>query len=108
MNAHETSYQDVKNIMTNSIEEFFHKIEVKKGIQILKMGNYIIEGLADTKEGNIWEPVEHIQPHLQAGSLRLHLPSGKGEECHHYQPLQGDHPFLHCFNQIAEIQFFPL
>ena len=30
VNANETSYQDVKNIMTNSIEEFFHKIEVKK------------------------------------------------------------------------------
>jgi len=27
VNANETSYQDVKNIMTNSIEEFFHKIE---------------------------------------------------------------------------------
>ena len=31
VNANETSYHDVKNIMTNSIEEFFHKIEVKKG-----------------------------------------------------------------------------
>ena len=31
VNANETSYQDVKDIMTNSIEEFFHKIEVKKG-----------------------------------------------------------------------------
>ena len=30
VNANETSYQDVKDIMTNSIEEFFHKIEVKK------------------------------------------------------------------------------
>ena len=30
VNANETTYQDVKNIMTNSIEEFFHKIEVKK------------------------------------------------------------------------------
>jgi len=27
VNANETSYQDVKDIMTNSIEEFFHKIE---------------------------------------------------------------------------------
>jgi endonuclease/exonuclease/phosphatase family metal-dependent hydrolase len=27
VNANETTYQDVKNIMTNSIEEFFHKIE---------------------------------------------------------------------------------
>ena len=69
VNANETSYQDVKNIMTNSIEEFFHKIEVKKGIQILEMRNYIIEGLADTEEGNIWEPIEHVQPHLQAGAL---------------------------------------
>ena len=34
VNANETSYHDVKNIMTNSIEEFFHKIEVKKGANI--------------------------------------------------------------------------
>ena len=34
VNANETSYQDVKNIMTNSIEEFFHKIEVMKGANI--------------------------------------------------------------------------
>ena len=37
MNANETSYQDVKNIMTNSIEEFFHKIEVKKGTKYSRL-----------------------------------------------------------------------
>ena len=85
VNANETTYQDVKDIMTNAIEEFFHKIEVRKGTN-----NHIIIvflGLVDPQEGIVREPVEHLQPHLQAGPLRLHLPSGKGEEHHHHQPL---------------------
>ena len=46
-------------------------------------------GLADPEKGILCEPVQHVQPHLQAGPLRLHFPSGKGEEHHHHQPLQG-------------------
>jgi hypothetical protein len=30
VNANETTYADIKTIMTNSIEEFFKKIEVSK------------------------------------------------------------------------------
>ena len=46
-------------------------------------------GLADPEEGILCEPVQHVQPHLQAGPLRLHFPSGKGEEHYHHKPLQG-------------------
>ena len=92
VNANETSYQDVKDIMTNSIEEFFHKIEVKKGKKDLMRNDFIVFlGLVDPKEGILREPAEHVQPHLQARPLRLHFPSGKGEEHHHYQPVQGEH-----------------
>ena len=40
VNANETSYQDVEDIMTNSMEEFFHKTEVKKRKKYF-MRNYI-------------------------------------------------------------------
>ena len=43
VNANETTYQDVKNIMTNSIEEFFHKIEVKKGIKEFEQSHLIFD-----------------------------------------------------------------
>ena len=42
----------------------------------------VLLGLADPEEGIVREPAEHVQPHLQAGPLRLHFPSGKGEEHH--------------------------
>ena len=53
--------------------------------------NNVFVGLADPREGIVRKPVEHVQPHLQTGPLRLHFPSGKGEEHHHYQPVQGEH-----------------
>ena len=74
VNANETTYQDVKNIMTNSIEEFFHKIEVKekKHISMRAPQYFYIHpflGLADPKEGIIWKSVQHVQPCLQACAL---------------------------------------
>ena len=94
MNANETTYQDVKNIMTNSIEEFFHKIEVKKKHNSIRAPQYFYShkllGLADPKEGIIWKSVQHVQPCLQACALWLHFPSGKGQEHYHDQPFQGE------------------
>ena len=76
VNANETTYQDVKNIMTNSIEEFFHKIEVKKKTHLneeLRAPQYFyihpFLGLADPEEGIIWKSVQHVQPCLQACAL---------------------------------------
>ena len=47
-------------------------------------------GLANPEEGIIWKSVQHVQPYLQARALWLHFPSGKGEEHHHDQPVQGE------------------
>ena len=46
--------------------------------------------LANPEEGIIWKSVQHVQPYLQARALWLHFPSGKGEEHHHDQPVQGE------------------
>ena len=56
MNAKETSYQDVKNIMTNSMEEFFHK----KAQKVMINHDNVFVGLADPKEGIVCTPIEHI------------------------------------------------
>ena len=61
VNKEETTLKDINNLMVSSIEEISQKIKVKHST--LDVGHHLMLflGLADTTEGHIRKPLQHLQ-----------------------------------------------
>ena len=61
VNKEETTLKDINNLMVSSIEEISQKIKVKHFTPDVGRHLLLFLGLANTPEGHIWKPLQHLQ-----------------------------------------------